>query len=173
MNFTSFLFTCPPLISLEWISYIDFFSFNMLNGFCLCFLFSFNLSFPFCNVETREHKEMTSKSDIYGFGILLLHLITGKNSSGDEDIESGVNGSFVNWARYSYSNCHIDTWIDSSIDMSVHKREIVHVMNLALNCTAIDPQERPCTKNVLQALESTSSSSSSCTTYFSKIPSLA
>ncbi|CAA0371791.1 unnamed protein product [Arabidopsis thaliana] len=123
--------------------------------------------------ETREHKEMTSKSDIYGFGILLLHLLTGKCSSSNEDIESGVNGSLVKWARYSYSNCHIDTWIDSSIDTSVHQREIVHVMNLALKCTAIDPQERPCTNNVLQALESTSSSSSSCTTYLSKILSLA
>jgi len=137
------------------------------------FLFSSNASSSFCNVETREHKEMTSKSDIYGFGILLLHLLTGKCSSSNEDIESGVNGSLVKWARYSYSNCHIDTWIDSSIDTSVHQREIVHVMNLALKCTAIDPQERPCTNNVLQALESTSSSSSSCTTYLSKILSLA
>ncbi|EOA26528.1 hypothetical protein CARUB_v10022584mg [Capsella rubella] len=119
--------------------------------------------------ETREHKEMTSKSDIYGFGILLLHLLTGKNFSGDEDIESKVNGSLVNWAKYSYLNCNTDTWIDSSIDTSVHHRDIVNVMNLALNCTAIDPQERPCTKNVLQALESISSSSSSCTRYFSKI----
>lgn len=137
------------------------------------FLWSYLLFFVFVTLETKEHKEMTSKSDIYGFGILLLHLLTGKSSSGDEDIESKVNGSLVNWARYSYSNCHIDTWIDSSIDTSVNQHEIVHVMNLALNCTATDPQERPCTKNVLQALESTSSSSSSCATYFSNILSLA
>ncbi|ESQ50320.1 hypothetical protein EUTSA_v10001899mg [Eutrema salsugineum] len=119
--------------------------------------------------ETREHKDVTSKSDIYGFGILMLYLLTGKKSSGDEDIESGVNGSLVNWARYSYSNSHIDTWIDSSIDTSVHQREIVRVMDLALNCTVIDPQQRPCIKNVLKALESIFLSSSSRTTYFSKI----
>ncbi|KAL1224573.1 Leucine-rich repeat receptor-like serine/threonine-protein kinase SKM1 [Cardamine amara subsp. amara] len=123
--------------------------------------------------ETREHKEVTSKSDIYGFGILLLHFLTNKNSFGDKDIESGVNESLVNWARYSYSSSQLDTWIDSSIDTSVYQQEIVHVMNLALTCTVIDPQERPCTKNVLKALESISSSSSPCTTYFSKILSLA
>ncbi|KFK32549.1 hypothetical protein AALP_AA6G257300 [Arabis alpina] len=119
--------------------------------------------------ETREHKEVTSKSDIYGFGIFLLYLLTGKSPSGDEDIESGVDGSFVNWARCSYTDCHIDKWIDSSIDTSVHHPEIVYVMNLALQCTVIDPQERPCTKNVLKALESISSSTSFCTPYFSKI----
>ncbi|CAH2060664.1 unnamed protein product [Thlaspi arvense] len=121
--------------------------------------------------ETREHKEVTSKSDIYGFGILLLNLITGKSSSGDEDIESGVNGSLVSWARYSYFNCNINTWIDSSINTSVHKHEIVHVINLALNCTVYDPQDRPCTKNVLKALETISSSSSSSITYFPILPS--
>lgn len=136
-----------------------------------CFLFSskFNSHFrsPFnYNVETREYKEVTSKSDIYGFGILLLHLLTGKSSFGDEDIESGVNGSLINWARYS-SNSQIDTWIDSSVNMAVHQQEIVQIMNLALKCTVSDPQERPCTKNVLKALESISSSSSLCTTYFS------
>ncbi|XP_010472587.1 PREDICTED: probably inactive leucine-rich repeat receptor-like protein kinase At2g25790 [Camelina sativa] len=124
-------------------------------------------------LETREHKEMTSKSEIYGFGILLLHLLTGKSFSGDEDIESKVNGSLVNWARYSYLNSNTETWIDSSIDTTVHQRDIVHVMSLALNCTAIDPQERPCIKKVLQALESTSSSSSFCISYFPKIRLLA
>ncbi|VVB09022.1 unnamed protein product [Arabis nemorensis] len=123
--------------------------------------------------ETREHKEVTSKSDIYGYGIFLLHLLTGKSPSGNEDIESGVDGSFVNWARCSYTDCHIDKWIDSSIDTSVHHHEIVYVMNLALKCTAIDPQERPCIKNVLKALESTFTSTSFCTTYFPKILSLA
>ncbi|KAL0845195.1 hypothetical protein Bca101_018441 [Brassica carinata] len=118
--------------------------------------------------ETREHKEVANKSDIYGYGILLLHLLTGRRPSGDEDLESGL-GNLVNWAKDSYSDCHIDTWIDSSIDMSVYEHEILHVMNLALHCNVVDPQERPCTKNLLKALELTSSS---CTTYFPKILSL-
>lgn len=113
---------------------------------------------------------MSNKSDIYGFGILLLHLLTGRRPYSDEDIESGLRGNLLNWAKDSYSDCHIDTWIDSSIDMSVYEHhEILHVMNLALHCTVVDPQERPCTKNLLKALELTSSS---CTTYFPKILSL-
>ncbi|KAF3543395.1 hypothetical protein DY000_02002778 [Brassica cretica] len=120
--------------------------------------------------ETREHKEVSNKSDIYGFGILLLHLLTGRRPYSNEDIESGLRGNLLNWAKDSYSDCHIDTWIDSSIDMSVYEHhEILHVMNLALHCTVVDPQERPCTKNLLKALELTSSS---CTTYFPKILSL-
>ncbi|CAN8284296.1 unnamed protein product [Cochlearia groenlandica] len=107
--------------------------------------------------ETKEHKDVTSKSDIYGFGIFMLHHLSNQISTvDDKDIESGsVNASLVKWAKHSYSNCHISTSdVDSfNDDTSAYKHEFVHLINLALKCTVIDPQERPCIKNLLKSLK--------------------
>ncbi|GLT48195.1 hypothetical protein SLA2020_218350 [Shorea laevis] len=102
--------------------------------------------------EIRESKEITEKSDIYGFGLVLIELLTGK---GPTDAEF-VHQSLVEWARYCYSDCHLDTWVDPTIrgHASNNQNEIVETMNLALHCTASDPTARPCAGDVLKTLES-------------------
>lgn len=89
---------------------------------------------------------------------MVIELLTGRSPL---DIEAG-NGihhknNIVEWARYCYSDCHIDTWIDHVImkggDASTYENDIVETMNLALHCTATDPTARPCARDVLKALE--------------------
>lgn len=103
--------------------------------------------------ETRKTKEVSEKSDIYGFGLLLIELLTGKSPAG---AEFGIHESIVEWARYCYSDCHLDTWIDSTIKghASNNENDIVSIMNLALQCTAVDPNARPCAKEVVKTLDS-------------------
>ncbi|KAK7845016.1 putativeinactive leucine-rich repeat receptor-like protein kinase [Quercus suber] len=104
--------------------------------------------------ETRETKEMTEQSDIYGFGLILIELLTGKSPT---DTEFGMQeNNIVEWARYCYSDCHLDVWIDSMIrgHATNNQNEIVETMNLALHCTATDPTARPCATQVLKNLES-------------------
>lgn len=104
---------------------------------------------------------MTEKSDIYGFGLTLIELLTGK---GPADAEFGVHQSIVEWARYCYSDCHLDTWIDPTVkgDACINQNEIVETMNLALHCTAGDPTARPCAIDLYKTLESVLSRSGSC-----------
>lgn len=96
---------------------------------------------------------MTEKGDIYGFGQTLIELLTGKSPA---DTEFGVRESFVEWARYCYSDCHLDTWIDPAIrgHASYNQNEIVETMNLALRCTAGDPTARPCADELYRTLQS-------------------
>ncbi|XP_045799419.1 leucine-rich repeat receptor-like serine/threonine-protein kinase SKM1 [Trifolium pratense] len=107
--------------------------------------------------EKRNGKDVTEKSEIYGFGVMLIELLTGRSTI---DIEAG-NGihhknNIVEWARYCYSDCHLDTWIDPVMikggDVSSYQNNIIETMNLALQCTAADPTTRPCARDVLKAL---------------------
>ncbi|KAB1204344.1 hypothetical protein CJ030_MR8G014205 [Morella rubra] len=103
--------------------------------------------------ETRETKEISEQSDIYGFGLVLIELLTGKSPA---DTEFGLHENIVEWARYCYSDCHLDGWIDRMIKghATRNPNEIVETMNLALHCTATDPTARPCASDVLKTLES-------------------
>lgn len=103
--------------------------------------------------EAGEGREISEKSNIYGFGLILIELLTGKTPV---DPEFGVHESIVEWARYCYSDCHLDTWTDPTIRgsaMSNHN-QMVETMNLALHCTASDPAARPCASHVLKTLAS-------------------
>ncbi|XWS72522.1 hypothetical protein CRYUN_Cryun02cG0047200 [Craigia yunnanensis] len=103
--------------------------------------------------EARESKNMTEKSDIYGFGLILIELLTGKSPA---DAEFGVHQSMVEWARYCYSDCHLDMWVDPMIKghASNNQNQIVQTMNLALRCTAGDPIARPCATDISKTLQS-------------------
>ncbi|KAL3844194.1 hypothetical protein ACJIZ3_001597 [Penstemon smallii] len=109
-------------------------------------------------------KVMTEKSDVYGFGLIMIELLTGKSAM---DTELGIHESIVEWARYCYSDCHLEMWVDSIIrddlgSMIDSQNQIVETMNLALQCTAGDPMARPCAMEVEKALESVVRSSTSC-----------
>lgn len=96
---------------------------------------------------------MTEQSDIYGIGLVLIELLTGKSPA---DTEFGMQENIVEWARYCYSDCHLDVWIDTMIrgHATNNPNEIVETMNLALHCTATDPTARPCASDVFKTLES-------------------
>lgn len=89
---------------------------------------------------------------MYGFGLLLIELLTGRSSS---SVELGGHENIVEWARYCYSDCHLETWVDPIIRACAlnHHNQIVETMNLALQCTASDPVVRPCAKNLVKTLK--------------------
>ncbi|CAL5205238.1 unnamed protein product [Lathyrus oleraceus] len=107
--------------------------------------------------EEKLRKEVTEKSEIYDFGVMLIELLTGRTSVNDiETVEQKNN--IVEWARYCYTDCRLDTWIDPVMmkggDVSTYQNDIVETMSLALHCTAGDPTTRPCARDVVKVLES-------------------
>ncbi|GJU89160.1 probably inactive leucine-rich repeat receptor-like protein kinase [Tanacetum coccineum] len=107
--------------------------------------------------ETKETKEITESSDIYGFGLILIELLSGKTLV---DAEIGLHENIVEWARYCYSDCHIETWVDPLLKVHAmnNPNEFVEIMSLALQCTARDPAARPYAADVVKILESTTRS---------------
>lgn len=106
--------------------------------------------------EAIETEEVTEKSNVYSFGIILIELLTGKSAADRESF--GMHGSMVEWARYCYSDCHLDSWIDSTLKKAAsnNQKEIVEAMNMALHCTCADPVARPSIAEVVKTLDSLS-----------------
>ncbi|GAB4854323.1 hypothetical protein Ancab_022910 [Ancistrocladus abbreviatus] len=117
------------------------------------------LSSAYLHPETRKTKELTDKNDVYGLGLILIELLTGRSPA---DGEFSDHESIVAWAQYCYTNCHLDTWIDPTIlgQRSIDQNEMIEAMNLALHCTTIDPSARPCSNEIVKTLESISSTRS-------------
>lgn len=125
----------------------------------------------FLLAEARENKKMNEKSDIYGMGLILIQLLTGKTPADAEFKEQ--YSSMVEWARYCYSDCHLDMWVDPVIKTQAsinNQNQIVAAMNLALHCTAGDPTARPCAADVLETLKSAFRTSSCFPTLNSSSP---
>ncbi|XP_077217950.1 leucine-rich receptor-like protein kinase family protein isoform X2 [Tasmannia lanceolata] len=128
-------------------------SLNVMASLCRTNTTKGFLSSRYVAPEIIERNEFTEKTDIYALGVILIELVTGKR---EVDPELGSHVSIVEWARFCYSECHLDTWIDPTMKGHVaeYPDEIVKTMNLAIQCTAVDPSTRPSTANVLKALES-------------------
>ncbi|KAK6927347.1 Leucine-rich repeat [Dillenia turbinata] len=102
--------------------------------------------------ETKERKDVSEKSDIYAFGLILIKLLTGK---GPSDPEFSTLENIIEWARYCYSDGHLDMWVDSMIkpSASIFQNEMVQLMNIALHCTACDPSARPSASDLAKSME--------------------
>lgn len=103
--------------------------------------------------ETRNGEEVTEKSNVYGFGVMLIELLTGREVGGMEE------GSIVEWARYCYSDCNWEKWVDPTMEGG-KENDVVEAMNLALSCTAMDPTQRPSSSQLFNSLSALHSSHS-------------
>ncbi|XP_006857826.2 somatic embryogenesis receptor kinase 1 [Amborella trichopoda] len=80
----------------------------------------------------------TDKSDVYAFGVLVLHVLAGKATSfgGCHLAESGNLGDLM----------------DPNLKGNYSKEEATHVVSIALRCTSEAPSQRPTMSMVVQEL---------------------
>ncbi|KAL5714139.1 hypothetical protein ACHQM5_016140 [Ranunculus cassubicifolius] len=95
-------------------------------------------------------QELTEKSDIYSYGVLLLELVTSRRA-----IQDGRN--LVEWSQtYMENESRLPELVDSAIKESFDIEQLQTIVTLVRWCTEREGRSRPSIKQVLRLLYETS-----------------
>ncbi|KAH6819249.1 Leucine-rich repeat protein kinase family protein [Perilla frutescens var. frutescens] len=96
--------------------------------------------------------QSSEKTDVFGFGILLLELITGMRAL--EFGKSGnQKGAMLEWVKKIQHEKKIEQLIDRELGISYDQIEVGEMLQVALLCTQYLPAHRPKMSEVVRMLE--------------------
>lgn len=94
----------------------------------------------------------TAKGDVYGFGVVMLEVLTGRPAAGQEVGEGG--GELVGWVRWMVAHGREGELFDPSLPVSgLWCEQMACVLDLARECTDDEPWKRPTMGRVVEELE--------------------
>ncbi|KAK6942298.1 Leucine-rich repeat [Dillenia turbinata] len=99
-----------------------------------------------------ETGSTTPKSDVYGFGVVLLELITGKKPVGDE-YPDAKESTLVNWVRGLVRRNQGSRAIDPKIRGTEPDNQIEEALKIGYLCTADLPSKRPSMQQIVGLLK--------------------
>ena len=102
--------------------------------------------------EATDSKKISHKSDVYGFGVLLLEMLTGKTPLRYPGYEDVVD--LPRWVRSVVR----EEWTAEVFDEELLRgqyveEEMVQMLQIALACVAKGPDQRPRMDQVVRMLE--------------------
>ncbi|XVF60433.1 hypothetical protein PTKIN_Ptkin08bG0045600 [Pterospermum kingtungense] len=94
------------------------------------------------------------KGDVYGFGVILLELVTRQNPIEVNAGEEEFKGNLVDWVNYLSNSGRIKDAIDKALVGKGHDEEILQFLKVACNCVLARPKDRWSMFQVYQSLKS-------------------
>ncbi|XP_065866238.1 probable serine/threonine-protein kinase PIX13 [Euphorbia lathyris] len=92
------------------------------------------------------------KSDVYGFGVVLVEILTGLRAL-DTNRPSGRH-NLAEWIKpYLYDKRKLKSIMDSRLEGRYPSKAAVRIAQLALTCIEPEPKHRPSMKEVVEILE--------------------
>ncbi|OEL33498.1 putative LRR receptor-like serine/threonine-protein kinase [Dichanthelium oligosanthes] len=104
--------------------------------------------------------QSSEKTDVFGFGILLLELVTGqralqlgKGSAGAALHGGQKGGVMLDWVRKVHQEKMLDLLVDQDLGPHYDRIEVAEMVHVALLCTQFQPSHRPKMSEVVRMLE--------------------
>ncbi|OMO76142.1 hypothetical protein CCACVL1_15844 [Corchorus capsularis] len=96
--------------------------------------------------------QSSEKTDVFGFGILLLELITGQKTldAGNGQVQKGM---ILEWVRTLHEEKRLEVLVDRDLKGCFDVLQLEKTAELALQCTRSQPHLRPKMSEVLKVLE--------------------
>ncbi|WOK94029.1 putative LRR receptor-like serine/threonine-protein kinase [Canna indica] len=97
--------------------------------------------------------QSSEKTDVYGFGILLLELITGQKtmSSGNGNNQKGM---ILDWVKTLHEEKRVHEMIDRDLNGAFDAAQLQTAVEVVLLCTQSNPSLRPKMSEVVKSIES-------------------
>uniref|UniRef100_A0A0E0DMP4 non-specific serine/threonine protein kinase n=1 Tax=Oryza meridionalis TaxID=40149 RepID=A0A0E0DMP4_9ORYZ len=96
--------------------------------------------------------QTSEKTDVYGFGFLLIELITGRKTMElheDEYQEGGI----LDWAKELLEGNKLSSFVDSRLRDNYVISELEEMVKIALLCTMYNPDQRPSMAEIARMLQ--------------------
>ncbi|KAH8937548.1 hypothetical protein BDL97_16G034400 [Sphagnum fallax] len=127
-------------------------------------------TFGYMSPEYASYGELSTKVDVYSFGVLMLEIISGRKCILNFTSTSQEKINLVKWAWILQKNNLLNDLIDQKLTNTLVANELQLVINVALLCVQKKVAKRPVMSHVLAMLEGKMDIPSSLFAHESDIP---
>uniref|UniRef100_A0ACD5X322 Uncharacterized protein n=2 Tax=Avena sativa TaxID=4498 RepID=A0ACD5X322_AVESA len=93
------------------------------------------------------------KTDIFGYGVMLLEIVTGERAIFPDFLEGAGEVLLIDQVKLVMHEGRLEEIVDRNIDCEYDFQELVKIIQVALLCTHINPSKRPAMSEVVDMLE--------------------
>ncbi|KAL3615137.1 hypothetical protein CASFOL_040798 [Castilleja foliolosa] len=98
--------------------------------------------------------QSSEKTDVYGFGVLLLELVTGLKALDAHAANGQIQkGLILDWVKTLHGENKREELVDKNLKGCYNLDELEKAVELAIKCTQSSPEQRPKMSEVLKILE--------------------
>ncbi|XP_020222351.1 BRASSINOSTEROID INSENSITIVE 1-associated receptor kinase 1 isoform X1 [Cajanus cajan] len=95
----------------------------------------------------------SEKTDVFGYGVMLLELITGQRAFDLARLANDDDVMLLDWVKVLLKEKRLETLVDADLEGNFEEGEVEEVIQVALLCTQSSPSERPKMSEVVRMLE--------------------
>ncbi|XP_075511142.1 BRASSINOSTEROID INSENSITIVE 1-associated receptor kinase 1-like [Primulina tabacum] len=95
----------------------------------------------------------SEKTDVFGYGVMLLELITGQRAFDLARLANDDDVMLLDWVRGLLKEKKLETLVDADLQGNYVDEEVEQLIQVALLCTQSSPLERPRMSEVVRMLE--------------------